>query len=131
MSIKVGITPDDLTQAVNDALNKYVSGVAVTMKDAISETAKETVRQLKRTSPRRTGDYAKGWKQKVLFENSREIRIKVYNGSHYRLTHLLEKGHRPGGRNHSAFVPGHPHIQQAADTAADEVLRKIKREVSG
>lgn len=129
MSIQVKISPDDLTKVFDAAMNKYVTGVAVTMKEIIEQTGKETARQLRKTSPHRTGDYAKGWKQKALFENSSEIRIKVYNKDHYQLTHLLEKGHRPGGVNHGTFVPAHPHIQQAADAAADEIQRKIKQEV--
>lgn len=130
MSVKLSITPADLTQVVDDVMNKYVSGVAVTMKDVIRGTGKRTVRQLKKTSPRKSGKYAKGWTQRALFENAHEIRIKIYNRDCYQLTHLLEKGHRPGGKNRGAAVPARPHIQQAADAAAEDMLREIKQEVS-
>lgn len=127
MSSSIKIGPENMAAAVGKIMSEYTSGVATTMKDAIKETGKETVKQLRKTSPKRTGEYAKGWKQKVLFENSHEIRLKVYNKDRYRLTHLLENGHRASGINHKTDVSAHPHIQSAADAAADKVMLKIKR----
>ena len=59
------------------------------------EVALETVERLKRTSPEKTGEYAKGWEAK----NTAGI-ITVYNAEKPSLTHLLEFGHAKvnGGR---------------------------------
>lgn len=86
------------------------------MTEAVDETAKATVAELKRTSPRDSGEYAKSWRSKrdkTLKGKWAYSRI-VYNKDHYRLTHLLEKGHAKvnGGR-----TAAQPHIEPAEEIA--------------
>lgn len=93
------------------------------MKNIIDDVAKETVKELKKTSPKRKGKYKKGWKKEVAYEDSTKKRTVICN-SVYQLTHLLEKGHarRNGGRD----VPGIPHIKPAEERAEASIERRLR-----
>ena len=90
------IPVDELSSTILDALHEYSSEVMEATKASVKEQAAATVQELKTTSPKRTGKYARNWKSKIAFEGMDDIRALVYNGGKtYRLTHLLEYGHRP------------------------------------
>lgn len=100
----------ELEVEITKALAEYSQEVAEGVQAEIENAAKELVHTLRKTSPKKTGDYARGWTQKVEFKNSEDIRIRVYNRTKPQLTHLLENGHAKvdGGR-----VDGKPHIRPA------------------
>ena len=79
-------------------------------------------KELKRTSPRDTGDYAKGWakkKQKLIGG----VSYLVYNKDKPQITHLLEYGHlKRDGVNR---VDGIPHIGPARDRIEKELEEEI------
>ena len=100
----------ELEVEITKALAEYSQEVAKGVQAEIENAAKELVQTLRKTSPKETGDYARGWTQKVEFKNSKDIRIRVYNRTKPQITHLLENGHAKvnGGR-----VDGRPHIRPA------------------
>ena len=118
---KVSIT--GLADAVEKELADYSQDVADGVKKEVKQVAKDVVAELKRTSPRNKGDYAKGWKSRVEYESPEDIRMLVYNAKKPQLTHLLEHGHakRNGGR-----VNGKPHIGPAEQTAEKKLDASIK-----
>ena len=115
------ISPDQLAAELNAIMQQYVDVTDEALKKATDETAKETVKQLKRTSPKDTGAYANAWTQsKNPYMKGRQGeygKIVHVKAPHYRLTHLLEYGHatRNGGR-----TAAQPHIRPAADWAVSE-----------
>lgn len=117
----------NFTKEIADALSEYADLSSDLMKETIDKVAKETVKELKATSPKRTGTYAKSWKQKTLNSTPLSLDKIVYAGKPgYRITHLLEKGHakRGGGR-----VPGYPHIAKAERNAQDKIMQALKRKL--
>ena len=117
------VAVDNLAAAIAQELQEYSAEVSEDMKEAVKSAAAACVTTLKQTSPKDTGDYAKGWRKKVAFESSQDIRMQVYNKTDYQLTHLLEDGfsHASGGR-----VAAQPHIQPAADQAAELLEKDVK-----
>ena len=105
---------DELGQAVADALKEYNQQVNEALKAA---------RELRSTSPKRTGEYAKGWTQKTSYETADNIRVTVYNNKKPQLAHLLEYGHAKvnGGR-----VEGKAHIRPAEERAEKQLLGRVK-----
>lgn len=102
-------------EGINKAISKIVDEYSDEVKKAGAEAAeiasKQAVSVLRKTSPKRTGAYAKSWTRKSIKRG-----YLVHNKKHYRLTHLLNNGHakRNGGR-----VPGDNHITNAeAETTA-------------
>lgn len=111
----------DLGNAVSSILEQYVDSVDEVVKDAVDKTAQETVNELKQTSPKKTGAYAKGWKKKT--EQKRTGTGSTVYNTNPGLPHLLEKGHanRNGGR-----TLGHPHIAPAEEHAIQRLEERIR-----
>lgn len=113
----------ELEIAIERELAQYSEDVAEGLKREIKAVAKETVAELKSTSPRDTGEYARGWTYKVEFENAQDIRVRIRNRTKPQLTHLLEYGHAKtnGGR-----VQGKPHIRPAEQRAEKKLDGAVK-----
>ncbi|WP_124728806.1 HK97 gp10 family phage protein [Staphylospora marina] len=112
-----------LSNEIIRALEAYTEEVSEELEKAKEDVAKETVRELRKTSPKLTGDYARGWRTKKV--GSAQV---IYNATDYQLTHLLEHGHakRGGGR-----VPGIPHIQPAEQKAIKEYTKRVEQVIRG
>ena len=83
---------------VVDILNDYSRDIQKGIEEDGNQVAKNAVSELKNTSPKRTGDYRKGWKKKKE-EGFQSFTYIIHNATNYQLTHLLEKPHlkRNGG----------------------------------
>ena len=129
MGSKLRITSDDLPETVHSILRDYSDDIASALSDAVMITAKETLRILKSKSPRRTGDYGKGWRIQRIKGGyfDRIVKAVIHNKTHYRLAHLLEYGHQKatGGR-----VEGKPHIK-IAEQEAIQLLPELVEETIG
>ena len=116
----------NFAEIVEQALDHYMmDGVIPAMQAAVKETARESVKKLKQTSPG-NGEYRKNWKQKV--EKGRiQVGAVVYGGKPtYSLAHLLEHGHakRGGGR-----VRAIEHIKPVEEWAVKEVEEKFYKKL--
>lgn len=121
----IRVTPEGLASAVEKELDTYAKDTATAVKKAVQEAADGAVKELKSTSPKKTGRYAKSWRQKKEKESSSGEEITVYAGR-YQLTHLLENGHakRGGGR-----VAGIPHIKPAEQNAIKKLEEGVRKGV--
>ena len=83
---------------VVDILNDYSRDIQKGIEEDGEQVAKNAVSELKNTSPKRTGDYRKGWRKKKE-EGFQSFTYIIHNATDYQLTHLLEKPHlkRNGG----------------------------------
>lgn len=123
------ISIDQLAAEIAKGLADYSQEVVEKVNVSSEAVGKAAVKQLKQTSPKRHGKYAKSWTMKTekLFGQP-DKRIVHVKAPHHRLTHLLEHGHAKigGGR-----VPGKPHIRPAEEMVIkefmDEVEEAIKR----
>lgn len=122
MAIKV----DGLAEAVSGALAEYGDGVRKAVAAAVKDSAKVCRDELERTSPERSGLYARAWKSGYGYDGKSVVSAQVYNKDSYQLTHLLEYGHN-SPRNGGARA--YPHIQKAADKAAAILEKNITLEV--
>lgn len=118
---------DNLANAVMQELNAYREVTIEAMGKAVKETAKQTVAELRDTSPKDTGDYAKHWayKRDTRLRGRNKNSMIVYSKNpEYRLTHLLEKDHakRNGGK-----VKGKPHIKIAEEHAKEILKERLER----
>ena len=113
----------ELEITIQKDLAAYSDEVAEGIRKEVKAVAKETVAALKATSPKDTGEYARGWSSRVEFESREDIRVRIYNRTEPQLTHLLEYGHAKtnGGR-----VEGRPHIRPAEQQAEKKLEGAVK-----
>ena len=121
-------TVDDLSKAIQKTLAEYEGVTVDNMKAAVDKVSKEAVRKLKTTSPKRNGAYARSWAAKKTKQANKWAYEKtVYNKDHYRLTHLLEKGHRVvGAKNGRTWVDARPHIEKVERKAVEDLVNEMK-----
>ncbi len=55
------IKPEMFAQAVKEYLEIYVEDIGETVEETSTQIGKEARDELKQTSPKKTGKYAKGW----------------------------------------------------------------------
>lgn len=77
---------------IKDILNEYSDEIQESITEEAINIAKEGAEKLKRTSPKRTGRYAKGWKVKTI-KGKGYVSATIYNSTNWQLTHLLENPH--------------------------------------
>lgn len=118
------IKVDDLAGEIVLAVRTYTDEVGAAIEEAVKETAQGLAADLRETSPKDTGEYAKGWAARKEGPG----RYVVYNKKKPQLTHLLEHGHAKvgGGR-----VEGRPHIKPAEERHAPQLERKIAQILEG
>ena len=123
-----GIKIDELASAIAEELESYRQDVTDELKREIKTVAKQCKQDIQRNSPVLTGDYRKGWQDKVAYEGDEDIRVIVRNRTDYQLTHLLEHGHAKAG---GGRVEGKPHIGPAEQRAERKLLKRVKVVVKG
>lgn len=113
---------EDLGKEIAKALEGYPDELKGLIEKEAEKVANQSVRELKQTSPKRTGEYAKSW-GRVKSKSGMGYIVRA-RAPHYRLTHLLEKGHanRDGTR-----TEGIPHIQPVEEKASKEFFERVKR----
>lgn len=123
------VSIDDFAEAINEMLDGYSDDVLNALVEATDEVAKQTVTELKQTSPKQTspkqtgGKYAKSWTKQKAKRTTLSATSTVYN-RRYQLTHLLENGHatRNGGR-----TKAYPHIAPAEDKLPEKLYTELKK----
>ena len=114
------IKVDELAGEIVLAIQAYTEDVSEAIDQAARDTAKALAKDLRETSPKDTGEYAKGWTHRKEAPGS----YRVYNKKKPQLTHLLEHGHAKAG---GGRVEGIPHIKPAQDRYVPEFEKKVQQ----
>lgn len=116
-----------ITVQMERILDSYSREVQEATNKAIDSVAKESASKLRNTSPRKTGDYAKGWKVKKERGKDGLQTVTVHNKTNYQLTHLLENGHVVRNKK-GTYGRTRPikHIAPVEEWAVDELHREIE-----
>lgn len=131
------IKPIDLDATVRDLLSKYGNQVYDVLKDCVEEVSEEAVEKLQSVSHfapggHPSGEYSKSWKQEEVKAGRLSTRRVIHNEEHYRLTHLLEKGHVSRNGTHRTFgrVKAYPHIAPVNEWANGELPKLVERKLT-
>lgn len=118
----IRISMDQLSDTIINELNTFSSEVSEGLEKAKSKIAREGSKELRNTSPKKTGEYAKGWTTA-----KQGSAVVICNQNKPSLTHLLENGHakRNGGRT-SPQVHIYPVERSAIKRYEKEVERVIR-----
>lgn len=127
--MKIGI--DELSNSVEKILSEYTDEVKKEADLIAKETATKTAEELKVTSPKNKGKYARGWSVKAVSGRMSNNYV-VHNKKYYRLTHLLENGHvirnKSGTYGRTRAIP---HIEPAEEKGINEFKKKIVSRLGG
>lgn len=121
---------DDFMDIVT-ILDDYSKDIYEGMEQASIDVAKEGASTLRKTSPKKTGKYRKGWRVKST-SNLKSFSSIIYNASKPALTHLLEKGHiikRNGTKKGDARAKVHikPVEEKCNNEYYQDVINIIKK----
>lgn len=121
---------ESLSVQMKDILDAYEDHVTDVMGVALDRVARESVKKLRQTSPKKTGSYARGWALKKITSSELTEEVVVHNRTDYQLTHLLENGHRiVNAKGQWGRVNGIKHIKPVEEWANEELPNEIKREL--
>lgn len=125
------VKPETFAKALKDYLEIYVEDIGETVEETSNQIGKEAKEELKQTSPKKTGRYAKGWTIKKNRKKKTYYAIKIHNKTDYQLTHLLEFGHttRTGGRTKaiSHIRPVEEKYKKEFEKRLENKIRRIKK----
>lgn len=122
MANKISI--DDLAKTIESEVRNWTKDVVDDIDDIKKDITKNGVKQLRESSPKRTGDYAKNWTSQKLKNGDQVIYQKAPT---YRLTHLLENGHAKinGGR-----VSPKVHIAPVEEELVSNYISRVEKRLS-
>lgn len=111
----------DFSDVVHDYLRQYDELAVKGLTEVIPKVANEAAKKLRQVSPRRSGEYAKGWRVKV--ENKRiNLGATVYGVKPTcSLAHLLEHGYLNSKGKRVGQVE---HIKDVEDWAINEAVNR-------
>lgn len=119
----------ELAEQITETLTEYTQEVSKKVKKAVDKTARQVNEEIKQhiTFKDRTGEYRKAFRLKTVKENeSGKIKVWHVKKPHYRLTHLLEKGHiNKNGTRTRAF----PHIKYGEEIAKKNLEQIVREEI--
>lgn len=133
------VSVDELSNVILEYLENFKDVTEEACESGVLETADEAVKDLRSAHPvgsegQQAGKYNSwdkynsGWTKRSSKMKTKEkgILAVVYNEKHYRLTHLLEKGHAlVGGGRTQAF----PHIAPVEEKCEDNLIKNIKKNI--
>lgn len=128
---RIRIKANQLSDTISDVLSDYNDEVVRYQKETVDEISKETHKIVKRHAPvGRRGKYKKSIKVKNVYESLTEKRNVIHvEKPEYRLTHLLEKGHKKrGGKGKTKTIP---HFIHGQDYIEKNYENRIKKKLGG
>lgn len=121
----------DPFEELSKYLGEYGDEAVDVLQEEAEKAAKNAVKKLKSTSPKKSGKYAKGWRSQVERTPS-GAKVTVYNGKKPQIAHLLEHGHatRNGTGRTYQDTPAHVHIAPVNDETQEEFIRAVESRLS-
>jgi len=123
MSVSVERMADEIAKMLTEYETAIVKNVDAGGKPVADKGAK----QLRQTSPERTGKYAKSWgvtrEAGGFGENAKYI---IHNKKHYRVAHLLEHGHVMANGKRTKAIP---HIKPVEEQVVREYEKKVREAI--
>ena len=107
---------------ITKILNEYSHDIQDGITQSAFKVAENGKNKLKVTSPKKSGDYRKGWRVNKRQGNG-YVHTTIYNATDWQLTHLLEKPHAL--RNGRLSKP-QVHIEPVEQECIEEYKRSVE-----
>lgn len=122
------IKADNLAGEIADLLTKYNDQVSIECKKVVDEISQEVMDEVKNHISWHDKDYSKSFALKTSFQDKRNKRNTWYvKPPNYRLTHLLEFGHRTRRiKNGKAYTEKYPHVKYGDEYLKNNFFNRMK-----
>lgn len=115
MASTLTVSPADFSASLKDILDEYNGYIVNDMKAAAEAAADQANKEIKAhtTFRRRTGKYVRNFRVTLVKEGNSYVQYAWHvTGGQYRLTHLLEKGHKTRSKGGGKLrADAFPHIE--------------------
>lgn len=122
------VTVDNLANEIVRIFDDYIDEIDEVVEEETDSVSKEAKQELVRVSPKETKKYSKGWANVQGYKIKHYFSKRIYNRTHYRLTHLLEFDH---ATKNGGTVKGQAHVrpteQKYKQILVGNIERRIKR----
>ena len=126
----------NLDSTIAKILEDYGDDAYKVLDSSVDEVAEEATNKLRAVSFKTGGEYSASWVSDKETSGRFATKRIIHNQEHYRLTHLLEKGHVV--RNGRSRITGksygranaYPHIAPVVEWANSELPRMVERKLS-
>lgn len=132
----MSMSPNDMAQALKQALSQESVRVDAAAKKAIRNTARgasKAIRDHFTFQNHLGGKYAKALTVSTEYEDTFELRqiVNFKKNKQYLLTHLLEHGHamKRGGRTMPFRAKAYPHMIYGDQYAEEHLAQNIRKEI--
>lgn len=127
----------DISKDLAKIMATYTDSVKQEINEIVEDVGNEATAMLKSKAPRKKGKGGGKYRRSITVELSKKngsSGFTVYaKAPHYRLTHLLESGHRTrlktGQYGTKAQTAPQPHFAPVQDWADKEALRRIEEAI--
>lgn len=116
------ISSNEIAVIIMQELHNYTDDVKKDIKNATRKVAKWAKAEVKEKSPRKTGEYSKGWSFRTVVKDD-YIGITIHQKKKPHLTHLLEYGHLTSKRTKRTTAI--PHIEKVQEKATMDLDNAI------
>lgn len=134
MAKRIGIL--NLDSTIEKILDQYGKDAYKVMDSAVDEVANQATDKLKAVQFKTGGEYSRSWVCDKEPSGRYATQRVIHNEEHYRLTHLLEKGHvikngrsRITGKSYGRTA-AYPHIAPVEEWAKAELPKTVERMLS-
>lgn len=116
-----------ISEQMQEILKEVEGDVNDAIESSLKTTGKQTQARLKEVSPKKYGDYAKGW----TYKRTDDKEVTVYNSKYPGLTHLLSNGHAIVNQ-HGRYgrVNGDNHIQKVEDEFNEKFETELIKQIN-
>ena len=104
----------DLAAEIEKLLKEQYDLANKVLDEAAEKVSDDAVKELKTSSPKKTGKYARGWDKTDTSGIVGGKQYTVHNKTRYRLAHLLEFGHAKVNGGRVAAIPHIAPVEQKA-----------------
>lgn len=110
-------TSNDIERTINAYMRECIDDNKEVLEQRAIDAGKDAVKELKKESRKRSGQYAKGWKSSVD-SGEAGVEVTVHN-KQYQLTHLLENDHAI--KNQTGKTYGTAHGDKVISSVAERI----------
>lgn len=131
------MSSSDISKDIAKIMAEYTDSIRAEINEIVDDVGQEATAMLKGKAPRKKGKGGGKYRRSITVELSKKYGssgFTVYaKAPHYRLTHLLENGHRTRLKTGEYGTKGkttpQPHFAPVQEWADKEVIRRIEEAI--